>query len=177
MKDIIVIRAGHRPTRDFRMTTHIALISRALGASKMILTDISDEKIKNSIEKINLRWGNDFDIEMGIKWKKIIKQIKINGDLLIHLTMYGLKLENSIINKIKEFNKDVYIFVGSQKVPSEIYKLADLNIAITHQPQSECGALAIFLDRIFEGKNLYTNHQGAKMRIIPSANGKNVKQI
>jgi len=32
MKKVIVIRYGHRPARDQRMTTHIALIARALGA-------------------------------------------------------------------------------------------------------------------------------------------------
>lgn len=175
MKKVIIIRYGHRAVRDYRMTTHIALIGRALGADEMILTN-EDKKIKETIYEVNERWGGNFSIKFEENWKKIISNIKNKGALLIHLTMYGLELADSIIDKIKDFDNDVYIFLGSQKVPSEIYNLADYNIAISHQPQSEAGALAIFLDRIFQGKTLYKKFEGAKFRIIPTAHGKNVKK-
>ena len=135
MKDIIIVRYGHRPARDSRMTTHIALIARALGASGMIITDIRDEKIKSTVKNVNENWGGNFFIEMGTKWKKLVHEIKKNDDLLIHLTMYGVKLKKSIIKKIRKIKKNVYIFVGSQKVPHEIYKWANFNIAISNQPQ------------------------------------------
>ncbi len=175
MKKVIVIRYGHRPARDQRMTTHIALIARALGADGMIMTDVADEKIESSIRNVNENWGSNFFIEMGIKWRALINKIKENNDLLIHLTMYGLRLDEDIIDEIRGFNKNVYIFVGSQKVPSIIYNLADYNISITNQPQSECGALAIFLDRLFKGKNLYLEFENAKFKIIPARHGKKVE--
>ncbi|TFF89185.1 MAG: tRNA (cytidine(56)-2'-O)-methyltransferase [Promethearchaeota archaeon] len=177
MNKLIIIRFGYRLERDFRITTHLALVSRALGADGMIITDINDKKIKNSIEKINSQWGGNFFINMGVKWRTIIRQIKKNGDLLVHLTMYGKKLEDSIINEIQNFQKDVYIFVGAKKVPPEIYKEANYNIAISHQPQSEVGALAIFLDRFFKGQNLYREFEDAKLQIIPSKAGKKVKKL
>lgn len=175
MKQVIIIRFGHRFERDQRMTTHIGLISRALGANGMIITDVTDERIKNSIDKVKSTWGGNFFVEMGINWREIIKEIKKNRHLLIHLTMYGLRLEKSIIKRIENFKNDIYIFIGSQKVPPEIYSLADLNISISNQPQSECGALAIFLDRIF--KTLYHDFKGARLRIIPSPNDKKIKKI
>ncbi|MHA1269731.1 MAG: tRNA (cytidine(56)-2'-O)-methyltransferase [Candidatus Helarchaeota archaeon] len=177
MKKVIIIRYGHRIYRDSRMTTHIALISRALGANGMILTDIEDKALYETIQNINSRWGSMFYIEMGVNWKTIITQIKKNNDLLVHLTMYGLNLDKKIIKRIKNQDKNIYIFVGSQKVPSEIFNLADFNIAITNQPQSECGALAIFLDRIFERKTLNINFSNAKIRIIPTEHEKKVEKV
>ncbi|MCK7488956.1 MAG: hypothetical protein MZU79_00960 [Anaerotruncus sp.] len=40
------------------------------------------------------------------------------------------------------------IVVGAEKVPPEIYQLADWNVAVGNQPHSEVAALAITLDRI-----------------------------
>ena len=37
MGDIVVLRLGHRPERDARVTTHVGLTARALGASGMLL--------------------------------------------------------------------------------------------------------------------------------------------
>mgnify|MGYP000624387395 CR=1 FL=1 len=37
-RDVTVLRLGHRPGRDERMTTHVGLTARALGADRVILT-------------------------------------------------------------------------------------------------------------------------------------------
>ncbi|MCK4952399.1 tRNA (cytidine(56)-2'-O)-methyltransferase, partial [Candidatus Bathyarchaeota archaeon] len=71
-------------------------------------------------------------------------------------------------------NKDVLIIIGSQKVPREIYQLVDYNIAIGNQPHSEVTALAIFLDRLFKGKELKKKFENAKLKIIPQKRGKKV---
>jgi len=177
MNKVIIVRYGHRMIRDRRMSTHIALIARALGADGLILTNYRSEKVHETIKNVNKRWGGDFSVEMGIDWRELMKQIKHRDELLVHLTMYGIKLDDEVINDIKMTSKNIYILVGSQKVPAEVYSKADYNIAISHQPQSECGALAIFLDRFFEGKTLYQQFDDAKMRIIPKAHGKEVKKL
>ncbi|MCC6052717.1 MAG: tRNA (cytidine(56)-2'-O)-methyltransferase, partial [Desulfurococcaceae archaeon] len=43
MRKIYVLRYGHRPERDKRVTTHVALVARAFGASGFILGDVVDE--------------------------------------------------------------------------------------------------------------------------------------
>lgn len=176
MNELIIVRYGHRMIRDMRMTTHIALIGRALGADGMILTNFSSNKVQDTIEKMNSRWGGSFFVKMGVDWKDLLEEIKKNKNLLIHLTMYGIELDKKVINNIQESSKDVYILVGSQKVPGEVYSNADFNIAISHQPQSECGALAIFLDHLFESKTLYQEFDNAKLKIIPQSHGKEVKK-
>ena len=50
-----------------------------------------------------------------------------------------------------------------------------MNIAVGNQPHSEIAALAIFLDRFFQGKELTQSFDNAKMKIIPSSRGKSVK--
>jgi len=57
MPEIVVLRWGHRPQRDARLTSHVVLTARALGASGLILSDIHDEKIKETVEKVKKNMG------------------------------------------------------------------------------------------------------------------------
>ncbi|MBU0898813.1 MAG: tRNA (cytidine(56)-2'-O)-methyltransferase, partial [Nanoarchaeota archaeon] len=71
-------------------------------------------------------------------------------------------------------NKNLLILVGGEKVPGEVYQMADLNIAVTNQPHSEIAALALFLDMYFSGKELDKKFTKAKLRIIPQEKGKKI---
>ena len=164
---ITVLRTGHRIDRDKRITTHVALVSRAFGADKIIITT-KDKKIKENITSICKKFGGDFQIETGADPKKIIKQW--NGTI-VHLTMYGDELEKSI-SKIDK-NDDLLIVVGAEKVPPYFYENADFNISVGNQPHSEVAALAIFLDRYLNGKWLTEQFNG-KIEIIPSNKRKKV---
>ena len=55
--DIDVLRLGHRKGRDPRITTHLALVSRAMGASNFILSGDEDEKLFSNIHSVNERFG------------------------------------------------------------------------------------------------------------------------
>ena len=164
---ITVLRIGHRINRDKRITTHVALVSRAFCADKIII-DTKDKKIEETIKSTCKRFGGNFEIISGLDKKKIIKEW---AGIIIHLTMYGDELEKSI-QKIDK-NQDILIIVGAEKVPPYIYEKADFNISIGNQPHSEVAALAIFLDR-------YTNQQwqnkkfNGKLEILPSDKGKKV---
>jgi len=174
---IFVLRWGHRPKRDLRLTTHVALTARALGASGFILSDIKDEKIKATVEKVVKSWGGPFYFEMGTPWEKVVKEWKLKGGIVVHLTAYGENIETSdVLQRIKALNKDVLIIVGSQKVPGKFFSesVSDFNVAIGNQPHSECASLAVFLDRFFEGKELAKNFEDAKLKIIPQKRGKKV---
>ena len=164
---INILRLGHRISRDKRITTHVALVSRAFGADK-ILIDTKDKKIEGTIISTCKRFGGNFDIETGIDKNKIIKNW--NGTI-VHLTMYGEELERSI-NKIDR-SKNLLIIVGAEKVPPQIYEMADYNISVGNQPHSEVAALAIFLDRYTKGLWQKKKFNG-KIEILPSNSGKKV---
>jgi len=168
---IIVLRLGHRPQRDKRITTHVALVARAFGADKIIITT-KDEKVERNVRDIVNRFGGYFEIETGISWKRAIKDFK---GIKIHLTMYGIPIDD-VISKIPR-DRDIMIIVGAEKVPREIYELADFNIAVGNQPHSEVAALAIFLDRFFKGEELQRDFENAKMKIIPQERGKKVIKL
>ncbi|MGQ9468560.1 MAG: tRNA (cytidine(56)-2'-O)-methyltransferase [Nitrososphaerales archaeon] len=179
MAEVVVLRWGHR-LRDERLTTHVILTARALGASGAILSDVEDKDIKNTIEKVVERFGGPFFFEMGIPWKKAIKEWKEKGGIVVHLTAYGENIESSdVLKRIKSSGKDIMVIVGSQKVPSEFFSedVSDFNVAIGNEPHSECSALAIFLDRYFEGKELSRGFKGAKVKIVPQKRGKRVEFI
>ena len=169
---IEVVRIGQRLIRDDRVTTHVALVSRAFGAERIYMTEVNPE-IKDTLEKINKTWGGNFLVEFIDKWKTIVKKKKEDGFKIVHLSMYG-----EIINDAQESlrkEKNLLIVVGAEKVPREIYELADYNIGVGSQPHSEISALAILLDRIQKGKQFEKEFLDAKRKIIPTKNGKNVQ--
>jgi len=93
----------------------------------------------------------------------------------LDLTVYGKPLTE----KIKEIKseKDLTVIVGGEKVPPEVYKLSDWNISVTTQPHSEIAALAIFLDRYFNGGEFKSKFSKAKLRVIPQERGKKVLKL
>ncbi len=164
---ITILRLGHRPGRDARLSTHVGLTARALGADSVIMSGEHDEKLIESIKEVTKEWGGSFQVSYEKNWKKVIKNFP---GVSVHLTMYGLPVQK----KIKEIGqkKDVLVVVGGEKVPSEIYQLVDYNIAVTSQPHSEVAALAIFLHEYFKGKELDKEFSGGRIRIVPQERGK-----
>jgi len=164
---ITVLRLSHRPERDKRLSTHVALVARAFGASKLIYSGLRDKKMEQTIEKVANVWGGDFQISYEKNWRKVIE--KFNG-FKLQLTMYGLDYKKQI-SKIKK-QKNVLVVVGGEKVPWEVYEMVDLNVGVTNQPHSEAGALAVLLENL----KLKRNFSGAERRIMPCKKGKNIKK-
>jgi tRNA (cytidine56-2'-O)-methyltransferase len=169
MKRVCVLRLGHRPFRDRRVTTHVGLAARAFGATGMYLS-ADDPGIAASLRDVTARWGGDFFIEDGVSWKKCIRSWKEKGGTVVHLTMYGLPLRE-VIGEIRE-KEEILVVVGAEKVPGEIYGLADYNVSVTNQPHSEVSGIAVFLDHLFEGAELDRTYPDAELRIEPSRDGK-----
>lgn len=167
MADIWIMRIGHRPERDKRVTTHVALSSRALGA-KGIYVDTEDPKLEENINSVVGRFGGDYSIKTGVTWREATKDFK---GKIVHLTMYGQRVDEAL-PKIPR-DEDIMIIVGAEKVPAEVYQRADFNVSVGNQPHSEIAALAIFLDRFTEGKALYSDRDG-RLTVIPNERGKTV---
>ena len=70
-----VLRIGQRVVRDDRVTTHVALVARAFGASKIFMSEVNPE-IKDTLDKINDNWGGNFSIEFIENWRPILKKKK-----------------------------------------------------------------------------------------------------
>lgn len=167
MSGIWIMRIGHRPERDKRVTTHVALSSRALGA-KGIFVDTEDPVLEENIRSVVDRFGGDYTIETGVPWKQKIKDF---DGKVVHLTMYGQRVDEAL-PKIPR-DEDILIVVGAEKVPAEVYQRADFNVSVGNQPHSEIAALAIFLDRFTEGKALYAD-RGGHLEVVPNERGKTV---
>ncbi len=165
---ITVLRLGHRPARDKRVTTHVALTARAFGATR-ILVDTKDSALERTIRELVRRFGGPFDIETGVPWRRVLREFR---GMKVHLTMYGLPLDEVLPTLPRD---DLLVVVGAEKVPSELYRQADVNVAVGNQPHSEVAALAVFLDRLLEGNGLRREFRG-RLRIRPSPHGKDVKE-
>jgi tRNA (cytidine56-2'-O)-methyltransferase len=167
---ICILRLGHRISRDHRISTHCGLVARALGAKRIFYTGDRDPKMEESIRSAVKNWGGPFEIEYTDSWKKAITSHKRKGFSIVHLTMYGMPIEKHIF-KIKN-KRNILVIIGSEKVPSEVYHIADHNIAVTSQPHSEVAALAIFLYSLNGRKTLETGFKKAKLKIVPQKCGK-----
>lgn len=152
------------------------LVARAFGARSVYIANVVDEKLEQTVKKVISSWGGRyFSLVMGVDPKRIVKEWKKNGGVVVHLTMYGLPLDE-VVDRIRKQGK-VLVIVGAEKVPRWVFDEADFNVAIGNQPHSEVSALAVFLDRIWNGRQLKLCFPDAKMYIVPSAKGKRVVRI
>ncbi|MFH1785653.1 MAG: TrmH family RNA methyltransferase [Candidatus Micrarchaeota archaeon] len=169
--EIKILRLGHRLPRDERISTHVCLVARAFGANSIVYSGQHDSGLEDSIKKIGEHWGGELPIIYEKNAVKFVKKCRESDYTIVHLTMYGMPIQDKSL-QIKK-HKKLLIIVGSEQVPGQIYELADFNISVTNQPHSEVAALAIVLDRIFDGKEL-EKHFNGKMKIIPSEKGKKI---
>ncbi len=176
--DIVVLRLGHRPERDQRATTHVALTARAFCASG-VLVSRKDEKIEGVVRDVVDRFGGSFSITTGVDWKKEIREWKRKGGIVVHLTMYGVPPEYVFYELLRRSEtKDrgerqgwkktgLMVVVGAEKVPAGVYQMADFNVSIGNQPHSEISSLAVFLsalNRLFDHLAETENGHGIESR-------------
>jgi len=162
---ISVLKIGHRPERDKRITTHCALVARAFGCSEFVYTGKRDPALEESVARVSERWGGEFRVRYSNSWRREISNFP---GLRVHLTMYGVPFES----ELRRLKGNVLLVVGGEKVPREVFELADLNLSVTSQPHSEVGALAVVLYAVNGTDHDFPN---AKLRIVPSPKGKVVR--
>ncbi|MDQ2051400.1 tRNA (cytidine(56)-2'-O)-methyltransferase [Natronolimnohabitans sp. A-GB9] len=172
--EVAVLRLGHRPGRDERMTTHVGLTARALGADRVWFPDNAGQSLE-TVEDITDRFGGPFDVELTDSPQAIIRNWE---GRVVHLTMYGERVqdvEDEIRDAHRTAEEPILIVVGAEKVPFDVYEEADWNVGVTNQPHSEVAGLAVFLDRLFDGRELERDWEDADRRVIPMETGKRVE--
>jgi len=168
--EITVLRYGHRDKRDERASMHVALVARAFGARGIVYSGQKDSVFEQRVQKVAREWGGEFSISYVEDWQRYVADF---DGVFAHLTMYGLPVQKVVL-KIRGAAKRILVMVGSQKVPAEAYELADFNVAVTNQPHSEIAALAVFLDKLQNSRELELEFEGGK-KIVPMGMGKKVK--
>jgi tRNA (cytidine56-2'-O)-methyltransferase len=169
--EVAVLRLGHRPGRDDRMTTHVGLTARALGADRVIFGPKASNAA-STVRDITGRFGGPFDVEVTDSPKAVIRDW---AGTVVHLTMYGLPVQE-VEGELREARRDepLLLVVGAEKVPFDVYERADYNVGVTNQPHSEVASLAVLLDRLFEGGELDREWVDADRTVVPKATGKKV---
>jgi len=176
MHHVVVLRIGHRFFRDSRVTTHVCLTGRALGADGIIIADRQDKPVEATIREVSKKFGGTFSIESGKPWRKTMREWRERGGKIVHLTAYGLRMPD-VIQEINSVENDILVVVGSEKMPGEVFKLADWNVSVTNQPMSEVGALAVFLDWHLNHNAFDKAFPNGQVKIIPSTNEKRIEHL
>jgi len=168
---VVVLRLGHRPGRDDRMTTHVGLTARALGADRVVFPERASGAA-DTVRGVTDRFGGPFDVELT---DSPLGRLRRFEGTVVHLTMYGLPVQD-VERDIRAAHGEgpLLVVVGAEKVPFEVYDCADANVAVTNQPHSEVAGLAVLLDRLFEGRELDREWPDAERRVVPMATGKRV---
>src|SRR5712692_2652904 len=122
MGRLMVLRMGHRIFRDSRVTTHVCLTARALGANGVIIANRRDKEVESSVTDVTKRFGGQFSIETGADWRSVVRDWKKSGGRIVHLTVYGLPLPR-VLDEIRGRSQDLLVIVGSEKMPGEMFKL------------------------------------------------------
>jgi len=174
--NIIVLRLGHRIPRDTRVTTHVCLTARALGANGVFVSDVHDKQLEETVNHVTAVFGGKFTIETGRPWRSIIHEWKRAGGMVVHLSAYGLPIPK-VIDQIRRSKIDKLVVVGAEKVPGEMFRIADWNVSVTNQPISEVSALGIFLDWFFKHSRLEEGFPDGRLQIVPRSHGKKVEGI
>ena len=172
--EVVVVRLGHRPGRDDRMTTHVGLTARALGADRFVLV-ADDTGPLDRIDAVTDRFGGPFETDQADSFGSFCRDW---SGMMVHLTMYGLPIQetvDAVRPAVAPDTTGLAIVVGAEKVPFEVYERADHNIAVTNQPHSEIASLAVLLDRIFGNEALERSFVGGTHRVRPQACGKLVE--
>ena len=172
---ITILRLGHRKERDKRITTHCALVARALGANNIIFSGEYDPTLDASVKGVVSNWGGKFTSNYKEDFLSEIEKAKRNKTLIVHLTFYGLEFPKAIKQIKKQKPSKVMIIIGAEKVPTEVYELADINMSIGNQPHSEVAALALTLYELTGKDSLYSEQKGWKVKITPTIKGKITK--
>ena len=169
--DVTVLRLGHRPGRDERITTHVGLTARALGADRVVFAGAAGSRADTVID-ITERFGGPFDVQTTDEPKRHIRDFE---GTVVHLTMYGEPIQavESDIAAAHE-SEPILVVVGAEKVAFEVYERADYNVGVTNQPHSEIASLAVFLDRLFEGEELDREWEEPNRVVVPMETGKRV---
>lgn len=168
--DVTVVRLGHRQQRDKRITSHLGLTARAMGASHFVLCGDEDEGVLTTLADVSRTFGGDFTTEYrkgALSW---LRHFKSEGGTIVHLTMYG-EPHDEVTSQIDQTGS-IAVVVGGAKVPGEIYKLANHNVAVGHQPHSEVAALALFMAEFMGGVAGPENFPGARLEVRPHPSGK-----
>src|SRR6056297_3362298 len=88
--EVAVLRLGHRPGRDERITTHVGLTARALGADRVLLAGAASSRADTVLD-ITDRFGGPFGVETTEEPKRVIRDFE---GTVVHLTMYGEPIQD-----------------------------------------------------------------------------------
>lgn len=170
-REVTILRLGHRPDRDKRLTTHVCLTARAFGADR-VLFPRSDSAVRRTVEDVVDRFGGTFELGEAPNWRAFLKAWEGHA---VHLTMYG-EHHTDVVPEVPD-DEDLLVVLGAEKVPREVYDLVDHNVAVGDQPHSEVAALAVLLYELNGSDALTAPREDAEIRVLPSARGKRVSSL
>ena len=131
------------------------IFTKAPTGKLPVLSGEKDDGILKSIQSICERWGGEFRTRYEKNWNSFLEKHKKGGWEIVHLTMYGLQFQKEL-PKLQSSLKNKIVIVGSEKVPPEVYQMADYNLSVTTQPHSEAAALGVFLHDFFHAPDTVT---------------------
>src|SRR5438445_11938831 len=70
MPKVVILQIGHRVFSDSRVTTHVCLTARALGADQVIIADHEAKVLESAIRDVTNKYGGPVDVPSAQRWKQ-----------------------------------------------------------------------------------------------------------
>src|SRR3989442_10912173 len=112
---IAVLRLGHRPARDKRVTTHVALTARAFGADA-VLVSTRDVGLERGLRSVTARFGGPFEVRTGVPWRETLREW---GGPILPPTKYRETPQDALPPNPKTENP--LLVVRAEKVPRAVF--------------------------------------------------------
>jgi tRNA (cytidine56-2'-O)-methyltransferase len=141
-----------------------------MGANHFVLCGDEDPGVLETLCDVTENFGGEFTSEHHVKPMGFLRHFAKEGGRIVHLTMYGEAYDS--VAQSMPTDAPIAVVVGGAKVPGEIYKLADYNVAVGHQPHSEVAALALFMSELMGGVADSDQFPGARLEVQPHPSGK-----
>jgi tRNA (cytidine56-2'-O)-methyltransferase len=112
---VTVLRLGHRPGRDDRMTTHVGLTARALGADRVVFGGGATDA-EETAREVTERFGGPFAVERTDEPTGVLRRFE---GTIVHLTMYGEPIQ-AVEADLRAAHREgpLLVVVGAEKVSS-----------------------------------------------------------
>lgn len=158
---------------SYAVSLNLCLTARALGASEITFIGKNDKKLSNYIKKVNEKWGGRFRVQFIKNYTEFLKSATKYAK--IYLTQFGEPLRKKIYS-LKTY-KNMVLIVSPNTKSSKVQTLSDFNISVSAQPHCSAAAVAVFLHEFYNGRELAMHFENAKLKVVSSSKGIEIKKV
>src|SRR5271157_833132 len=156
----------------YEHNSELCLVSRAFGASGLLLSSRKDSRLTKFVKLNNTKWGGSFSVDFDSDYVEVLDSE--SSYKKVYLTRYGVPLHD-VIESLRTY-KNLLLIISDKDALGSVSARADFNVSISGQPHSSSSAVAVFLHEFYSGRELAMHFENASYKVVPSERGVRVEK-